>query len=340
MQTCTHVFERNTKNGQKRGDVCGKPSREDKCRTHKETNYKKHLEYLQSKHVSKKSICQHKFIIGGPNKIGTICGRSCNDGDRCGVHKIKRAKTKNYTGSKSSKKINIMKNKYAEKRPSYTNIGKKELDGVCMYVILRGDRAGKHCLNFTRKGDRCKLHTEKYLEKKKERNINAYDINNAKMVKLVQRDIDNNKIVDVEKFLEKKKKLLADYLSVSKKINGINIFLGKTTKDSVLEKHFKFYNEKWYLATKQKINKKYPGITDEDFGEKMKEKIDEFIVESRDDGECDFKIEYPYIKYKQIKDDIDNLETVNLLAKYCNKKDRKMKELNNIIKIINIIKKS
>lgn len=339
--TCSYIFV----NGIKKDTKCGKPCIGDRCRSHKITNINKQKEYRESHKVSKKKTCMHKFLIG-PKK-DQICGKPCI-GDKCRDHKIinleKKKKNKLYGGSKGYKKyqqnkkiidIKLRKEKYGTFKPSPTDMNLKELNGVCLYLILKGKRKGEYCLQGTNKGDRCKLHNEKYLEKKKLHNNNIYNKRNEKLFNTVKNDIKDGKKIDINEFKDRRNFLFDKYKELSRIANGINIHLGLTTEEILTYKYFEGYNKIWYTATKTRIKKFNPDITEEKINEKMKEEIDLFIEDPEDD---DFILVLPFIKYEQPKNDKDNIKTKILLQKYNNKRDRIFKEYENVIKIINLIK--
>jgi|SRR5271170_3370854 len=85
--------------GKKKGSVCGMPCKGDKCKMHKESNFKSQKIYrdlkrtirIENEEIIIENECRYIFI-NGPKKH-TTCGKVCR-GTRCFLHKDKNRERK------------------------------------------------------------------------------------------------------------------------------------------------------------------------------------------------------------------------------------------------------
>jgi hypothetical protein len=102
---------------------------------------------IENIYTNKINICKHKYVNG--SKKGTSCKKPCR-GNRCYLHKKTNKERK--------------KEYYREKKKEIISILNKN---VCKHQFIQGSKKGT-CCNKSCRGDRCKDHKKKRIERKKE----------------------------------------------------------------------------------------------------------------------------------------------------------------------------
>lgn len=323
--------------GSRKNEFCNKPCRGNRCKMHKLENLDKQKEYREKHKQNNKNLCEHIFTKG--DHKGETCNKKCID-NLCCDHKInKKEYKKKY--DMNQKKI---RNTALHSKATYFDIYKvNPTEGRCFYEILKGNKKGEFCMNSCR-GDRCKLHKEYYLKKKKEYN----NTDNIKYNK-IKKQIDNCEKIDYDKYVDMNQSLEEEISSLIKKINGIELYLEKINIDVLFDKFFVFFNRPLFNKIKRNIKeknkKKYDAMPDKELNDKVKKIILDKLYNTNEDNKhkhMDINIDIneitlPYEEFAPSKYK-DKLKIKQVLQNYINRKERLIKKVDLNNKIIRIIK--